>query len=254
MGPAPKSRIPRRPLATLPYIVPGSCHTDAQPEKIIARHSSSTAHQDKEQQPPNQQSTKKKHSKPAARSFQPTLDAMSFLFPSRAARAPQQQHQQYQQPQQRPQQLPPVPQPEPPRISLKRTKSFALLHTPQDDMDAFLSSDLELSFASNMSLHSPDEHGPPTPGAGLDVDASMAMDISPAPVRYADTRVKMSRPRAYTSGTRLFGRDVSNDARSPTEEYLNPMNGTKAARPVFPEAWFSPASFKNDNALTVSGL
>ncbi|KAG6821087.1 hypothetical protein H0H93_007246 [Arthromyces matolae] len=65
------------------------------------------------------------------------------------------------------------------------------------DIDDFLSSDLEASFASTVSIHSPDD------------DYAEPMDISPAPP--AKPTVKTgARPRAFTSGARLFGNDLSN--------------------------------------------
>lgn len=91
----------------------------------------------------------------------------------------------------------------------KRSQRFV-----QRDVDEFLSSDLEVSFASTVSLNSPPkEHVPLTP----DRDYAEPMDISPAPPpkpSFADSeaRKSVSRPRAYTSSARLFGNDLSNNA------------------------------------------
>ncbi|KAI5122982.1 hypothetical protein M0805_006860 [Coniferiporia weirii] len=91
------------------------------------------------------------------------------------------------------------------------------LQRPHNDLDDFLSSDLELSFASTMSLNSP----PPSPPRNVfspkfpvfDSQFSpMAMDISPAPVSKAS---KGSRPRAFTVA-RTFGRELSNHESPPT--------------------------------------
>lgn len=81
----------------------------------------------------------------------------------------------------------------------------------QRDVDEFLSSDLEVSFASTVSLNSPQkEHMPLTP----DRDYAEPMDISPAPPSRASLVDSKSatRPRAYTSGARLFGNDLSNNS------------------------------------------
>lgn len=103
--------------------------------------------------------------------------------------------------------------------SRKKSQRFT---RPRDDVDEFLSSDLELSFASTMSLHSP-RHAPIdiTP----DHEHSDLMDISPpppanpvftrAPPKDESSSKPRNRPRAFTSVAREFGRDVSN-ARTPT--------------------------------------
>lgn len=97
--------------------------------------------------------------------------------------------------------------------SRKKSQRF---QRPRDDVDEFLSSDLELSFASTMSLHSP-------PHAPIDLtpdnEHSYLMDISPpphpvftrAPPREENLLKPKNRPRAFTSVARTFGRDVSNE-------------------------------------------
>lgn len=84
---------------------------------------------------------------------------------------------------------------------------------PADELDEFLSSDLDLSFASSVSLHSP----PRNPAHFLappQADSPNAMDISPAvPLAPRNLPFKVAnRPRSHTSssGSRLF-RDASND-------------------------------------------
>ncbi|KAI0059081.1 hypothetical protein BV25DRAFT_1167038 [Artomyces pyxidatus] len=105
-----------------------------------------------------------------------------------------------------------VPPPAPSRKLSQR------VHGPQAELDDFLSSDLELSFASTMSLHSPSRE-PLALTPESEKDNVVPMDISPEPVRPVEgaqnathTRVKnATRPRAFTSSARLFGRDLSND-------------------------------------------
>ncbi len=79
--------------------------------------------------------------------------------------------------------------------------------------DIDISSDLEFSFASNVSLHSP-----PRENISLLSDHCEPMDISPAPplkpvhLGIEGAGMKPSRPRAFTSGARLFGADISNNS------------------------------------------
>lgn len=99
--------------------------------------------------------------------------------------------------------------------SRKRSQRFV---RPRDEVDEFLSSDLEASFASTVSLYSP-PHEP----ISLTPDHEYAepMDISPAPApkptasrlsgMERDYSLKpQARPRAFTSAARLFGNDLSN--------------------------------------------
>ncbi|KAH6919017.1 tyrosine phosphatase [Coprinopsis sp. MPI-PUGE-AT-0042] len=74
-----------------------------------------------------------------------------------------------------------------------------------------ISTDLEASFASNVSLNSP-------PRRHMQLPDSDAMDISPMPTNRIATLQppKSSRPRALTTsgGSRLFGSDISNNSPS----------------------------------------
>ncbi|EKM83046.1 hypothetical protein AGABI1DRAFT_34393 [Agaricus bisporus var. burnettii JB137-S8] len=89
-------------------------------------------------------------------------------------------------------------------------------HFVQREVDDFSASDLEISFASTVSLHSPQKNSVPlTPGR----DYAEPMDISPAPQSRnplidSARQKSISRPRAYTSGARLFGNDLSNNSSS----------------------------------------
>ncbi|KII88974.1 hypothetical protein PLICRDRAFT_108846 [Plicaturopsis crispa FD-325 SS-3] len=112
---------------------------------------------------------------------------------------------------------------------------------PRDELDDFLSSDLELSFASTMSLNSP-PHAP----ISLAPDSPQPMDISPAPAA-PSLRKPTTRPRAFTSAARMFGRDLANNA--PTPPTLNvppaPKSGSgstsqkRTQRAALPSEWLS---------------
>ncbi|KAI0290437.1 hypothetical protein B0F90DRAFT_1653306 [Multifurca ochricompacta] len=92
---------------------------------------------------------------------------------------------------------------------------------PQYNPEDSLPSDLELSFASTMSLNSP-PWGPTKLVDDLVNEDVVPMDISPAPSRLihqarrsrGNFLEKVVRPRASTSAARLFGRDLSNDFSS----------------------------------------
>ena len=132
---------------------------------------------------------------------------------------------------------------------------------PKADIDEFLSSDierdLEVSFASTMSINSPVLG--PTSLTPEDDDADYAaMDISPMPPRLSqhqskesETKLKIGRPRTLASGSRLFGRDRSNSASNDSSNPLAPekstSSGTSAAskklqRAALPFEWMSPSS------------
>lgn len=137
--------------------------------------------------------------------------------------------------------------------SRKRSQQFNL---KRDDVDDFLSSDLELSFASTVSLNSPPRPDPIdlTP----DSDYAEPMDISPAPVqKVAASRAlydrtsslkPLSRPRAFTSAARLFGNDISN-ATAPSPPQLAPAaliksgstqsSSKRLQRAALPSGWLS---------------
>ncbi|KAL0947079.1 hypothetical protein HGRIS_013220 [Hohenbuehelia grisea] len=135
---------------------------------------------------------------------------------------------------------------------LSRQSSLRTSKT-RDDVDDFLSSDLEISFASTVSLHSP-----PRDTISLTPQSEcVPMDISPAPppkpvfmaapITSISSGKPLTRPRAFTSGARLFGRDVSN------ENIANPGNTPSASKPgstkasgkrtqrsALPTEWFAP--------------
>lgn len=121
----------------------------------------------------------------------------------------------------------------------KRSQHFK----PRDDLDEFLSSDLELSFASTVSLNSP------TRDDYVNITAQDdAMDISPMPSHVLRREpVQFSkpttRPRAYTSGARMFGQDLSNNSisnDSPTGSKSGTQSGLKRTqRSALPTEWFA---------------
>jgi len=94
-----------------------------------------------------------------------------------------------------------------PLLAPSRKKSQRFLQTNDE-----FTSDLEISFASNVSLNSP-------PRDHLTLPDCEPMDISPAPVpKHIPSGLNMKepskpqRPRAFTSGARLFGNDLSNNS------------------------------------------
>ncbi|TFY74382.1 hypothetical protein EWM64_g9630 [Hericium alpestre] len=113
----------------------------------------------------------------------------------------------------------------------------------RDDVDDFLSSDLELSFASTMSLNSP-----PREAISIALESDIEhvpMDISPAVPRTSRPSSTLSvkpttRPRALTSGARLFGRDVSNDSLPspvPASIKSGSSQGKRTQRSALPMEW-----------------
>ncbi|KAJ7172642.1 hypothetical protein C8R46DRAFT_1162023 [Mycena filopes] len=131
-----------------------------------------------------------------------------------------------------------------------------------NDVDE-LSSDLELSFASNVSLNSP-----PRESIALTSESEYpAMDISPAP----PVKPFMGRPRAFTSGPRMFGHDRSNESIQSIQSGPPPSlkqgsthsSGKRIQRSALPLEWFKttpddpPAMFsappqeRSDDAMDV---
>jgi M-phase inducer tyrosine phosphatase len=122
----------------------------------------------------------------------------------------------------------------------------------RDEFDEFLSSDLEVSFASTVSLHSP-----PHDSISLthDHDYAEPMDISPAPApkpkisklpsgtSSGNPSLKPhSRPRAFTSAARLFGNDISNGPKPSFTIVQEPkpagsIQSKKTQRSVLPTEW-----------------
>ncbi|KAH0827020.1 hypothetical protein J3R83DRAFT_4689 [Lanmaoa asiatica] len=124
-----------------------------------------------------------------------------------------------------------------------RKRSQRLKH--HDDLDEFLSSDLELSFASTMSLNSPSRD---YVNVTRDTTQDDAMDISPMPSHVSCQETVQfskptSRPRAYTSGARMFGQELSNNCIS-NDSMSNSKSGTQSGskntqRTALPVEWFS---------------
>ena len=108
---------------------------------------------------------------------------------------------------------------------------------PSESFDD-ISDDLELSFASNMSLN-------PTTTEERDnhVASPVPMDISPAPLTRVAPSKFTSRPRAFTSSARLFGRDVSNENLQPPASIgsgTGTTSGKKLQRAALPFEWMAP--------------
>ncbi|SJL00226.1 uncharacterized protein ARMOST_03538 [Armillaria ostoyae] len=140
-----------------------------------------------------------------------------------------------------------------------RKQSNATLERHDDDDDD-LSSDLELSFASTVSLNSP----PKEPVALTpESDYGVPMDISPAPPKSQPTKAA-TRPRAFTSAAsgRVFGSDVSNNANHTSSQ--RPSGSThsgskRTQRSALPMEWLmaSPledASTSNQDGTFLSTL
>ena len=96
---------------------------------------------------------------------------------------------------------------------------------PLNDIDDFLSSDLELSFASTMSLNSPSASRAPSP---------IAMDISPILPHKPQTHLAPPAPR-------LFGRDLLNSESSSasTSSTGNKSSSRGRQRAALPAQWIS---------------
>ena len=108
---------------------------------------------------------------------------------------------------------------------------------PNESFDD-ISDDLELSFASNMSLN-------PTTTEERDnhVASPVPMDISPAPPTRVAPLKFAARPRAFTSSARLFGRDVSNENLQPPSSISSgtgTASGKKLQRAALPFEWMAP--------------
>ncbi|KAJ6496522.1 hypothetical protein C8R47DRAFT_1175933 [Mycena vitilis] len=139
-------------------------------------------------------------------------------------------------------------------LSHRRHERLQLSHDVDD-----LSSDLELSFASNVSLNSP-----PRGSLALTPESEYPkpMDISPAP-----PAKPFMRPRAFTSGPRMFGHDRSNESiRSGPPASLKPdsthSSGKRTQRSALPSQWLTTAapvfsappqeaSYPSDDAMDV---
>ncbi|KAJ7098076.1 hypothetical protein B0H15DRAFT_823990 [Mycena belliarum] len=112
---------------------------------------------------------------------------------------------------------------------------------PNPNVDDF-SLDLELSFASNVSLNSPPRD---TVVLTPESEYPKPMDISPAPP--APSVRPFMRPRAFTSGPRMFGQDRSNESNNVgPPPSLKPgsthSNGKRTQRSALPLEWLSSSS------------
>ncbi|KAF5391347.1 hypothetical protein D9757_001939 [Collybiopsis confluens] len=114
----------------------------------------------------------------------------------------------------------------------KRAGTVSVASRPCDDVDDFLSSDLEISFASTVSLNSPPkDHIALTP----EMEYAEPMDISPAPPK--------NRPRAFTSSARLFGNDMSSRLNSTRDLQPSPsireesISAKRTQRSALPTEW-----------------
>lgn len=103
------------------------------------------------------------------------------------------------------------------------TRTIQFVQGIQDNVEDLLSSDLELSFASAMSLNSP-LRGSIKLADNAGREDVIPMDISPEPSRLAQHSrragahfvEKATRNCETTTSVRLFGRDLSNEAPMPS--------------------------------------
>lgn len=124
------------------------------------------------------------------------------------------------------------------------------------NVDDVLSSDLEISFASNVSLNSP-----PREQVSLPSDCE-PMDISPAPSVDPPSMLKSQgkRPRAFTSSARLFGNDISNNSplfpsptivAAPTHKATVSTGAKRIQRAALPTEWLTTISVSVPSAHQV---
>ncbi|KAI0831775.1 hypothetical protein BC628DRAFT_1407389 [Trametes gibbosa] len=125
--------------------------------------------------------------------------------------------------------------------------------------------DLELSFASTMSLNSPARE-PQSLTTESENPDYVPMDISPAPprmlqpaatlldVKPAQPRPFVGRPRAATSAARLFGRDMSNGTESASQfsgskQGTGTSSGKRLQRAGLPTEWLSTSRPADENSF-----
>ncbi|KAH9932157.1 hypothetical protein B0H21DRAFT_699739 [Amylocystis lapponica] len=150
---------------------------------------------------------------------------------------------------------PPAP---PSRKATQRKTSMT-----RNEFDDFLSSDadrdLEITFASTMSLHSPPQDLLSLSPENQD-PSCVPMDISPAPPQRHNAVAKpiAGRPRAFTSAARLFGRDMSNQhgnnsvtsLASVAKSGTGSTSGKRLQRSALPFEWMAPAGQnQNDSGM-----
>jgi M-phase inducer tyrosine phosphatase len=136
-----------------------------------------------------------------------------------------------------------------PDLTRKRNQQSALPPVDDDD-DDFLTSDLEISFASTVSLNSP-------PREPMNLSSEHEpMDISPAPpIRHTtidhirNDSKPLARPRAFTSAARTFGRDVSNGVTpsSPPAQQSQKSDARRIQRGALPAEWLTTRPNLNSN-------
>ena len=118
------------------------------------------------------------------------------------------------------------------------------LQRPSNDLDDFISSDLENSFASSMSLTSPP--GSPlrdafAPSSFPEAQSPMAMDISPAPQRKANDVPEGKPGRRALTAARSFGRELGNhlSAAAHAESASVRLSGKGSQRAPLPSEWLA---------------
>ncbi|TDL27605.1 hypothetical protein BD410DRAFT_713840 [Rickenella mellea] len=123
---------------------------------------------------------------------------------------------------------------------------------PRDDLDEFLSSDLELSFASTVSLNSPPRDATVQYFQG---SSPVPMDISPAPQVHSTALLpdKASRTSATRPRSRTFGRELGNQTLLPPNPSVKggSSSGSKRLqRAALPLEWLSPQPQMQPGSVT----
>ncbi|KAK7054946.1 m-phase inducer phosphatase [Paramarasmius palmivorus] len=133
-----------------------------------------------------------------------------------------------------------------PLAPLRKRSGSTIQSRARDDVDEFLSSDLELSFASSVSINSPSRDNL-TP----DNEYAEPMDISPLPPQktlasqqsIVQQPLAQKRPRAFTTAARIFN-DVSNrtPALQPSPSIVDSTKSSskRTHRPNLPMEWLMP--------------
>jgi M-phase inducer tyrosine phosphatase len=134
-------------------------------------------------------------------------------------------------------------------LPLESSTPNTRLQTSREELDDYLTSDLDASFTSTMSIQSPE----PLHATLVPEDTSVdLMDISPLPPSQSQwdkfSVPKSSRSRAFTTATgRTFGNDMSNSP--PKKDTTSQMRRTQ--RGTLPSEWMTSARIHEPASKTV---
>ncbi|KAF5324419.1 hypothetical protein D9611_004274 [Ephemerocybe angulata] len=130
----------------------------------------------------------------------------------------------------------------PPPRNLGRKRSDRHLSSRNEVEEYLSSSDLELSFASNVSLNSPPHRTSGLPDCEpMDISPMPPQKFAKAPSGLLATKTAAPRPRALTSNnSRLFGSDLSNSNKLADPPSTKGTAGNKKlARSALPTEWMA---------------